>query len=75
MAGINATLQMMKSVPELEKMFRNKVYSVGRGGEMPLCDEINELFETEDVTSAAYLRFLIKSSNSELFPNILGFLV
>jgi len=68
MAGINATLQMLKSVPQLDEMFRNRHFNVGRVGEMPLCDEIYELFETEDVTSAAYLRFLIKSSNSENFP-------
>jgi hypothetical protein len=64
MGGINAVLQMLKTIPDVEKMFSTRSYSKGCAGEMPICEEIADLFESENMTtSAAYLRFLIRSQN------------
>merc|ERR1711874_9619 len=67
---INTILQMLKSVPEIEKMFQSKSYSVGCNKDMPICDEISELFRAgkNEGRSAAYLRMLIRKNTAEVFP-------
>merc|ERR1712079_116377 len=65
---INAILQMLKSVPDIEKMFQSKSYSVGCNKEMPICDEISELFRNNEELSATYLRILIRKNTAEAFP-------
>jgi hypothetical protein len=61
---------MLKSVPEIEKMFQSKSYSVGCNKEMLICDEISELFRAgkNEERSAAYLRMLIWKNTAEVFP-------
>lgn len=61
---------MLKSVPEIEKMFQSKSYSVGCNKDMPICDEISELFRAgkNEERSAAYLRMLIRKNTDEVFP-------
>merc|ERR1711874_67127 len=67
---VNAILQMLKSVPEIEKMFQSKSYSVGCNKDMPICEEISELFRAgkNEERSAAYLRMLIRKNTAEVFP-------
>jgi len=66
---INAILQMLKSIPEIENIFATQSYKTGCKDNMPICDEISGLFRaknTEEIT-AAYLRMLIRKSTVEAF--------
>ena len=66
---INGILQMLKSIPEVETMFRTQSYQTGCEDDMPICDEISRLFRTEKKkeTSAADLRMLIRVFTEETF--------
>ena len=66
---INSILQILKSVPEINKMFQNKSYKAECEDDMPICDEISGLFRAEkkEESSAAYLRMLIRRHTAEHF--------
>merc|ERR1712173_507646 len=65
--AFDAILRMLKSIPEVNHMFQNKLFRKGCQSKMPICEEIGLLFETKnvDLSSSAYLRFLITGDNSE----------
>ena len=66
---INAILQIVKSFPEINKMFQTKSYKRGCEDDMPICDEISGLFRAKkkEEGSAAYLRMLIRRCTAEQF--------
>jgi len=70
--AFDAILRMLKSIPEVNHMFQNKLFRKGCQSKMPICEEIGLLFETKnvDLSSSAYLRFLITGDNSEKIPRL-----
>ena len=62
---VNTELQLLYSIPEVNKFFTSKKYRKNYGEKLPLCDEISRIFVAGGrvQTSAAELRRLVGSLN------------
>ena len=57
---VNATLQLLHSIPDVKVFFKQKEYRLNYIERLPVCDEISRIFRTEGKfrTSTAELRRL-----------------
>ena len=58
---VNASLQLLHSIPEVREFFTHRVYRISSKEKLPISDEISRIFRTdgEFKTSAAELRRLV----------------
>merc|ERR1712072_531057 len=70
--AFDAILRMLKSIPEVNHMFRTKLFRKGCQSKMPICEEIGVLFESTnvDISSSAYLRKIASLGENQNFAEI-----
>ena len=58
---VNASIQLLHSIPEVKEFFTQRVYRISSREKLPISDEISRIFRTEGAfrTSAAELRRLV----------------
>ena len=58
---VNASIQLLYSIPEVREFFTKREYRISSGERLPYSDEISRIFRTggEFTTSAAELRRLV----------------
>ena len=58
---VNASIQLLHSIPEVNEFFTQRVYRISSKEKLPISDEISRIFRTggEFRTSAAELRRLV----------------
>ena len=44
---VNASIQLLHSIPDVKDFFKEKVYRLNYKERLPVCDEISRIFKTE----------------------------